>query len=196
MSPAWISNSAPFVQAGGEAVIIWHTQAFRTLAAAHIFCALITLPSLATPAHAWNGRVLRVLSGATFVASWKHQTRIITLYGIASPSPETKPGQKARTFTRTQIKGKRVKINPVTMNSQDRIVAQVFHNGQNLNELLVRSGYAIVDKKQCRATECLDWLRFERNAYERHRGVWADITKIPSHINQHGRTKFYRSQPQ
>lgn len=184
MSPTWISYSVPFVHAGADAVIIRYKKAFRAVAATHIFCALSMLPSLVAPAHAWNGRVLRVLSGATFVASWKHQTRTITLYGIASPSPETKPGQKARTFTRTQIKGKRVKINPVTMNSQDQVVAQVFHNGQNLNELLVRSGYAIVDKKKCRAADCLDWLQFERNAYERHRGIWADSTKISSPIHK------------
>ncbi len=140
-----------------------------------MLCALLLFSS--SPAHAWNGRVLRVLTGDTLVVSWKKTNRTVTLYGINCPDPQTILGKKAKKFTTASIMGKSIKINPVTLDSQGRMVALIFRNGQSFNEFLLRSGYAIVNKKQCRAVDCLQWQRYEHNAYRRHKGIWADIEK-------------------
>ncbi|HHL34738.1 MAG TPA: hypothetical protein ENJ30_10275, partial [Desulfobulbaceae bacterium] len=134
----------------------------------------------ASPAHAWNGRVLRVLTGDTLVVSRKEQTRTITLYGIKCPDPQTIPGKKAKKFATASITGKSIKINPITRSSQGRIVAMVFRSGQNFNEFLLRSGYAIVNRKQCHAAACRKWLQYEKNVYKHHRGIWADIEQQSS----------------
>ncbi|HHB76828.1 MAG TPA: hypothetical protein ENK84_09845 [Desulfobulbus sp.] len=138
-----------------------------------LLCALLLV--VASPAHAWNGRVLRILTGDTFIVSWKNQTRTITLYGINCPDPQTMVGQKAKRFTETRIKGKGIKINPMTTDSRGIIVTMVFFNGQNFNEFLLRSGYGVVNREQCHTDECPEWLRFEHNAFTHHRGIWADI---------------------
>jgi endonuclease YncB( thermonuclease family) len=139
------------------------------------------------PVHAWNGRVLKILAGDTFVVSWKNQSRTIKLYGIDCPGTTTGSGQKARTFTRATIKGKMAKINPMTKDAQGRIVAQVFMNGQSLNAFIVRSGYGLVNKKQCRIPICADWLRYERYAFKRHKGIWVELEKIPQPGRRQGR---------
>ncbi len=148
-------------------------RGFASITTGGFLCALILFA--ASPAHAWNGRVLRVLTGDTLVVSRKEQTRTITLYGIKCPDPQTIPGKKAKKFATASITGKNIKINPITRGSQGRIVAMVFRSGQNFNEFLLRSGYAIVNRKQCHATDCHEWLRFEHDAYKHHRGIWADI---------------------
>ena len=148
-------------------------RGFASITTGGFLCALILFA--ASPAHAWNGRVLRVLTGDTLVVSRKEQTRTITLYGIKCPDPQTIPGKKAKKFATASITGKSIKINPITRSSQGRIVAMVFRSGQNFNEFLLRSGYAIVNREQCHATDCHEWLRFEHDAYKHHRGIWADI---------------------
>ncbi|HHD63174.1 MAG TPA: hypothetical protein ENK96_02150 [Desulfobulbaceae bacterium] len=127
------------------------------------------------PARAWNGKVLKVLSGDTIVVSWKDQSRTVKLYGIDCPETQTGPGQKARAFTRAKAKAKTAKINPMTRDEQGRTVAQVFMNGQSLNAFIVRSGYGLVNRKQCTVPSCEDWLRYERYAYKRHKGIWAKL---------------------
>ena len=148
-------------------------RAFASVTTGGFLCILILFSASST--HAWNGRVLRVLTGDTLVVSWKNQTRTITLYGINCPDPQTTPGKKAKKFTTASIAGRNIKINPVTTDVQGRIVAGVFLNGQNFNEFLLRSGYAIVNREQCHAAACGKWLQYERNVYKHHRGIWADI---------------------
>ncbi len=137
-----------------------------------MLCALILFS--AAPGLAWNGRVLKVLAGDTLVVSWQDTHRAITLYGIKSPDPQTMPGEKARKFAAASITGNRIKINPITTDPQGHIIAMVFRNGQNFNEFLLRSGYAVVNREQCRSSACQQWLRYERFARIRHRGIWAD----------------------
>ncbi|RUM38887.1 MAG: hypothetical protein DSY57_01940, partial [Desulfobulbus sp.] len=69
------------------------------------YALLLFVPS---PAHGWNGRVLRILTGDTLIVSWKNQTRTITLYGINCPDPQTMPGKKAKKFTTASIAGRNI----------------------------------------------------------------------------------------
>jgi len=132
-----------------------------------------------SPARAWNGKVLEVPGGDTLVVSWKNQSRAIKLYGIDCPKLQTAPGRRARTFTRAKADEKTAKINPISKDARGRIVAEVFINGQSLNASIVRSGFGLVNKKQCTAPSCEDWLRYERSAYKRQMGIWANLEQSP-----------------
>lgn len=138
------------------------------------------------PARAWNGMVLEVSGGDTLVVSWKNQSRTIKLYGVDCPGTQTTPGRKALAFTRAKADGKTVKINPMTKDAQGRTVAEVFVHGQSLNASLIRSGYGLVNKKQCTAPSCEDWLQYERSAYKRHRGIWAKLEQSSRHRKRRG----------
>ncbi|MCF6188296.1 MAG: thermonuclease family protein, partial [Desulfobulbaceae bacterium] len=133
---------------------------------------LFTLLLLSSPAHAWNGKVVKVLSGDTFIALKKDRQQTIKLYGLECPAPETSLGARARNLTRAKIKGKRVKINPITLDGQDRIIARVSINGQSLNAFVLRSGYGLVNRKKCSQPVCEEWIGFERYAHKQKNGVW------------------------
>lgn len=133
---------------------------------------------LSSPAHAWNGKVLKVLSGDTFVALKKNRQQVIKLYGLECPSLQMPIGVQARNLTRARIQGKTVKINPVTIDEQGRIVARVLINGQSLNASLLRSGYGLVNRKKCTQPVCDEWIRFERYAHRQKNGVWGMIEDL------------------
>lgn len=127
------------------------------------------------PAYAWNGKVLKILSGDTFTVTGKSGIETVKLYGIDCPSAQSTLGKKAAAFTGAKINGRTVKINPLNKDRFNRIVALVSINGQSLNTFLVRSGYALVNKSQCTASYCQDWLRYERIAHKKSKGIWADL---------------------
>lgn len=137
---------------------------------------------LSSPAHAWNGKVIKVLSGETFTVIRKNQTMTIKLYGLECPSPQTLLGKKSQNVTRAKIEGRTVKINPVSKDAQNRIIARVSINGQSLNAFLIRSGYGLVNRKQCTASPCDDWIRFERLAHKQQKGIWAEIEALSREI--------------
>ncbi len=139
---------------------------------------LITLVLLSSPALAWNGKVVKVLRGDTFIALKKDRQQIIKLYGLECPAPETSLGVQARNLTKAKIKGKTVKINPITIDGQDRIIARVSINGQSLNAFILRSGYGLVNRKKCTQPVCEEWIRFERYAHKQKNGVWAIIEDL------------------
>ena len=51
--------------------------------------------------------------------------------------------------------------------------------GKNLNEELVKFGYAWVYRKYCDRSFCKDWLEFEKTASENKIGLWADKSPLP-----------------
>ena len=139
---------------------------------------LFTLVLLSSPALAWNGKVVKVLNGYTFIALKKGRQQVVKLYGLECPAPKTSFGLQARNLTRTKIKGKTIKINPITRDGQDRIVARVSINGQSLNAFILRSGYGLVNRKKCTQPVCEEWIRFERYAHKQKNGVWGMIEDV------------------
>ena len=142
---------------------------------ASVLTCMLALSLLSSPAQAWNGKVVNVLSGDTFTATQKDKTQDIKLYGLDCPTTQTRLGKKAQAFTRAKIEGKFIKINPVTKDARNRIVALVSVDGQSLNAFLIRSGYALVNRKQCTASPCDEWIHFERYAHKRQKGIWSEL---------------------
>ncbi len=139
---------------------------------------LFTLLLLSSPAHAWNGKVVKVLSGDTFIALKKDRQQVIKLYGLECPAPKTSLGIQAGNLTKSKIAGKTVKINPITIDGQERVLARVSINGQSLNAFILRSGYGLVNRKKCTQPVCEEWIRFERYAHKQKNGVWAVIEDL------------------
>ncbi|NOQ45473.1 MAG: hypothetical protein GQ559_02180 [Desulfobulbaceae bacterium] len=55
----------------------------------------------------------------------------------------------------------------------------VYVTGHNLNESLIRAGYAWVHKQHCREPFRYDWFRYEAMARERKTGLWKAPGPIP-----------------
>ncbi|MBV5328865.1 MAG: thermonuclease family protein, partial [Chlorobium sp.] len=60
-----------------------------------------------------------------------------------------------------------------------RTVGIVLVDGQNLNELIVRNGYAWVYRQYCKESFCSSWIQAEDAARQQQKGMWSDPRIIP-----------------
>ena len=130
---------------------------------------------------AWSGKVVSVTDGDTIKVLHDGKEEVIRLYGVDSPEKKQSFGQKARDFTTSLVAGKTVEVEPRNTDRYKRTVAVVSVDGQNVNELTVRNGYAWVYRKYCKESFCLSWKEKERSAKESKIGMWSD-----SHITPRG----------
>lgn len=136
-----------------------------------ILCVSLLLYSPAG-ATTFQGRVTGISDGDTIkIIANKEQVKI-RLYGIDTPEKKQDFGQAA---TR---KIKSILTSSVTIEEKDRdrygrTVGIVYTSaGKNVNEEMVRSGYAWVYRKYCRSSFCSDWLDLESDARNHKIGLW------------------------
>ncbi|WP_267926080.1 thermonuclease family protein [Desulfolithobacter dissulfuricans] len=128
---------------------------------------------------AWNGQVIGVADGDTITVVKNGQKVKVRLYGIDTPEKRQPFGQKAKKFTNSLVRKKTVYVEPIDKDRYGRTVGLVYINGQNVNELLVKEGYAWVYRKYCRESFCDDWMRHEKQAQDGKLGLWADSAPVP-----------------
>lgn len=129
--------------------------------------------------YGWSDLVLEVLQGNQIKVGHKGRVETVRLYGIICPEPGQTSGRKARRYTSSVALGKRAKIRPVTRDSQGNTLALVWVNGHLLNQVLIREGYARVDRDSCGKSICDDWIRYEAWARDRGRGLWGGSGPVP-----------------
>lgn len=96
----------------------------------------------------------------------------IRLSGVDCPESFQIHGDKPKQFTSSMVAGKRVRIEPETIDQHGRTVAMVLFNGENVNEQIVANGHGWVYRKYCTAAYCNDWLQLEETARAGHVGLW------------------------
>jgi endonuclease YncB( thermonuclease family) len=141
-----------------------------------LFCLVLLL---LIPTLAWSMQVVGVPDGDTILVELENRSFKITLYGIDAPEVQQAFGQQAKKFTAEMIAGKDVEIEKIVENTADQAAAIVRLGGKNLNEELIRSGYAWVDVGSCDRPFCQQWLAFEEEAKRDHRGLWQDKNPVP-----------------
>lgn len=143
-----------------------------------IFISLFLLFSF-SPAYSWTVKVNGNSDGDTIkVLRDKEQVKI-RLYGIDTPEKGQAFGNKAKKFTASLVAGKIVEIESITKDRYGRTVAIIQVSGKNVNEEIVRSGYAWVYRKYCKKSFCKDWYKLESEARIERRGIWTDKNAIP-----------------
>lgn len=145
------------------------------------FQTLIILSFLLVPCSpfAWTGNVVGIADGDTITVIHNGRGEKIRLHGIDTPEKGQAFGNKAKAVTGSMLRGRVVEITPMTTDRYGRTVAQVYVDGQSLNESLVRSGYAWVYRKYCKEAFCADWLALEDTARNHKKGMWRDPHIIP-----------------
>lgn len=129
--------------------------------------------------YGWSDTVVTVLEGDLIKVGHKGRIERVRLYGIDCPDLQQTFGQKARRYTTSVAEGKRAKIRPVTRDARGDILAMVWVNGHLLNQVLIREGYARVNRGSCGQAICEDWLRYEAWARDRGRGLWGLPRSVP-----------------
>jgi endonuclease YncB( thermonuclease family) len=142
-----------------------------------IVLSFILFPALS---YAWSGKVVNVADGDTITVRPENGPQIkVRLYGIDCPEKAQPYGQKARDFTASMVAGKFVDVEVKATDRYKRTVGLVSINGVNLNESIVKNGYAWVYRQYCKESFCMDWSKLESVARQQNNGMWADPHIIP-----------------
>ncbi len=141
------------------------------------FLLVLSVLSLAVAGNvfAWPGQVVSVTDGDTIKVLDPGGRQVkIRLYGIDTPEKKQAFGQAATKHTANMIAGKVVEIEVVDKDRYGRIVGIVLIGGKNVNQELVRDGYAWVYKQYCKKQECREWQALEQAAKASRLGLWLD----------------------
>ncbi|WP_240744199.1 thermonuclease family protein [Desulfopila sp. IMCC35006] len=138
---------------------------------------LLTFFLLVTPAlsQVITGKVIHIADGdtITILDSSRNQHKI-RLYGIDTPEKGQAFGQAAKKFTSSLTASKTAEVTVYDTDKYGRTVGVVMVNGTNVNQSLIKAGYAWQYRKYCKEAFCNDWLRLEDNARNLRLGLWAD----------------------
>ena len=143
-----------------------------------ILFALLLL-AFSSPAFAWTGKVTGVADGDTITVLHDGKSEKIRLHGIDTPERQQAYGNKAKALTNSLVRGRTIEVMPQTVDRYGRTVALVYVDGQSLNELLIRNGYAWVYQKYCKDSFCSEWSRLEELARSQKKGMWQDPHIVP-----------------
>lgn len=128
----------------------------------------------------FTGQCIDVADGDTITVQTQNQEKIkIRLAGIDCPEGVQAHGEKAKQYLSSLVYGKRVRIEPETIDKYGRTVGMVLVNGANINEQIVANGHGWVYRKYCVADYCRDWFRLEEKAKTAKIGLWADDNPQP-----------------
>lgn len=138
-----------------------------------LFISLLLITLIPNVVYSLEGKVVSVADGdtITILTSGKQQVKI-RLYGIDCPEGDQAYGSAAKRFTAKLVAGKQVRVAVKDTDRYGRTVGVVTSGYTNVNEELIRNGYAWQYRKYCRASFCSDWLWYEDNARQEARGLW------------------------
>ena len=101
-------------------------------------------------------------------------TKNIRLYGIDAPEFDQKYGKSAKKFLNGLVKNKRVVCFKHSRDRYNRIVAECFADGENVNAAMVRNGYAWAYRQYGD-----DFGKLEDQARKNKLGLWRDDNPTP-----------------
>ncbi|MDR2075621.1 MAG: thermonuclease family protein [Desulfovibrio sp.] len=134
----------------------------------------------ATPALAWEARIVAVTDGDTLtVEPAKGGDRIkVRLHGIDAPESRQPYGQAAKGFVNGIALYKRAEVDAKSRDRYGRTVAIVTVPGKGvLQELLLDAGLAWVYPQYCKS--CSAWEARQAAARKARKGLWADSDPVP-----------------
>ncbi|MBU1566858.1 MAG: thermonuclease family protein [Proteobacteria bacterium] len=136
--------------------------------------------SSSTTTDTFTGQCVDVADGDTITVQSQTNEKIkIRLAGIDSPEGVQAHGEKSKQYLSSLVYGKRVRIEPETIDKYGRTVGMVLVNGSNINEQIVVNGHAWVFRKYCVADYCKDWLKLEEKARKARIGLWVENNPQP-----------------
>ena len=108
-----------------------------------------------------------------------NKTEKINLYGVAAPDKKQSFGMVSKAYVASLVAGRIVDVDPKNTGRDGRAVALVFVNGDCVNELAVKNGYAWVNRQYCQEVFCSRWIDNEESARARESGMWSDPYIVP-----------------
>ena len=150
-------------------------RAHRILATLCLVLSLI-FPAVLFAQQSFTAKVIGISDGDTITILKGNQQIKIRLHGIDSPEKGQAFGTKAKQFTLGLVFGKTVTVKPTETDRYGRTVAWVFVDGLNLNEEIVRVGFAWHFKRYSKDENL---AKAEIEARTNKVGLWRDPNAIP-----------------
>lgn len=127
--------------------------------------------------------VARVADGDTITVFTDNQTSLrIRLLGIDAPevAHNGKPGQpfgdEARRWLGDRLKGPVVQVQAYGRDQHHRVLAVIVVDGVNMNQELVRQGFAEIYRGGMCQAYCRELEQAEREARQARQGMWSQAT--------------------
>jgi len=128
----------------------------------------------ASPALAWQGRVVRVLDGDSVLVHDGVKSHEIRLYGIDAPEYKQPFGRQAARITGKMLLRKQVRVVQMDRDRYGREVCLLYKGDRLVNKELVRRGAAWMYPRYCKKkTLCNEIRDAQRRAREQQVGLWA-----------------------
>lgn len=146
-----------------------------------ILALLLILPILLS-AKTLTGKIVKIQDGDTVTLLDNTNTQYkIRLDEIDAPEKKQPYGNRSKEYLSSMIAGKTVTVEYTKTDQYKRILGTIFYQGKNINEEMVRSGYAW--RYYYNKNKRLLWL--QKVAKENKRGLWADKNAIdPYHFRK------------
>ncbi len=139
-------------------------------------------------------KVVNVTDGDTIkVLSPENEQVKIRLYGIDTPEKAQDFGKRAKQFTSGLCYGKNVDVKKHDTDRYGRIVGTVYCGDVNINEEIIKNGYAWVYQRYCKKPFCDQWLALEKQAKAQKTGLWSHKNPIPPWDYRKGKTSASKS---
>lgn len=123
-----------------------------------------------------SGKVIRVADGDTFtIIDATGKMHKIRLFGIDCPELKQPFGSQAKAYTEKLVMGQNVSLQKISKDRNGRVVAKVMVNQLNLNELLLKNGYAW---HFTRYDNSLLYATLQQQAKAAKLGLWATSNPI------------------
>ncbi|ADW16416.1 nuclease (SNase domain-containing protein) [Desulfobulbus propionicus DSM 2032] len=126
-----------------------------------------------------EAQVVGITDGDTIKVLIEGQQVKIRLYGIDAPESGQAYGRKSQTALKQISAGRKISIKAIDHDRYGRVVALVYADGINVNEIMASSGYAWVYPQYCKKSFCREWKEKERMARTNRNGLWQDGDPTP-----------------
>ena len=128
---------------------------------------------------AWHQAIVtQVIDGDTIQVNNGKRTVTVRLWGIDAPEWDQPFSKGGKSLLTNLILNKKIEIQYFYTDDYDRLIAQVRYNKRNVNELLVKSGYAWVYDRYCDRPICRLWKNSEKIARINKKGLWKDDNPV------------------
>lgn len=140
--------------------------------------AIALLAVVALQAESFSGKVVAITDGDTIKVMRSGRAERVRLHGIDCPESHQPFGTRAKQFTGDLAFGKVVTVHVRDVDRYGRLVGGVtLPDGRNLNQEIVRNGYAWWYRQYARGDRELE--RLEEEARAAKRGLWGGSTPVP-----------------
>lgn len=127
----------------------------------------------------YSATVVSIIDGDSLEVRYNGKNRQIRLWGIDAPEWNQPHAYLAKRLLRSMLLGRKVVVEPYYLDDYKRVIAQVYREHQNINQLLIERGYAWVHIYYCKKDICDEWRKLQARARGRKAGLWGNRQAIP-----------------